>query len=202
MPRDARLQRLLDLSEAAIARRAPEGSATARAAAKVFGALRDRHGEAAAGSSRLPVCRHLGAVYAVGAGSSTVSGLLQAFTGLELELRWRRRTSADPRNRTFWDGHANAMIVGPGGLEARQDVWAGVSLMAPHTVYVDHDHPPEEVYLALSDGAWWNADMDWTEPGPGGLIYNRPGIRHAMRAGAQPFLALWFLPVTVPLNAA
>ena len=37
--------------------------------------------------------------------------------------------------------------------------------------------------------------MDWTDPGMNGLIYNPPGIRHAMRAGAAPFLALWFLPV-------
>ena len=67
--------------------------------------------------------------------------------------------------------------------------------MAPHVTYVDHDHPPEEVYLALSPGEWWNTDMDWTDPGAGGLIYNRPGIRHAMRSGAAPFLALWFLPI-------
>jgi hypothetical protein len=37
--------------------------------------------------------------------------------------------------------------------------------------------------------------MDWTEPGPGGIIYNPPGILHAMRSHAQPMLALWFLPI-------
>lgn len=97
--------------------------------------------------------------------------------------------------RRFWNGHANTMIVGPGGLEARPDVWVGASLMEPHFTYVDHDHPPEEIYLALTEGAWRNSDMEWTEPGPGGVIYNRPGIRHNMRSGAKPFLALWFLPV-------
>jgi hypothetical protein len=28
-----------------------------------------------------------------------------------------------------------------------------------------------------------------------GAVYNPPGIRHAMRSGKGPFLALWFLPV-------
>jgi hypothetical protein len=59
---------------------------------------------------------------------------------------------------------------------------------------VDHDHPPEEVYLSLAPGEWWNAGMDWTDPGARGVIYNPPGIRHAMRSGAGPFLALWLLP--------
>ncbi len=110
-------------------------------------------------------------------------------------LAFRRRKGADPANAAFYDGHANAMILGPGGIEERGDLWIGLTLMAPGTLYVDHDHPPEEVYLALTPGEWWNARMDWTDPGPEGLIYNPPGIRHAMRAGATPFLALWFLPI-------
>jgi hypothetical protein len=60
---------------------------------------------------------------------------------------------------------------------------------------MDHDHAPEEVYLSLSPGEWWNAGMDWTDPGPTGCIYNPPGIKHAMRSGAEPFLALWYLPI-------
>ena len=67
--------------------------------------------------------------------------------------------------------------------------------MAPGVRYVDHDHAPEEVYLALSPGEWWNAAMDWTDPGPAGCIYNPPGIFHAMRSGDGPLLALWYLPL-------
>ena len=32
--------------------------------------------------------------------------------------------------------------------------------------------------------------MDWTAPGPGGLIYNEPGVLHAMRTKAEPLLAI------------
>ena len=87
------------------------------------------------------------------------------------------------------------MICGPGGLEVRDDLWIGATLMAPGVTYVDHKHPPAEVYLSLAPGEWWNAEMPWIDPGLGGFIYNPPGIRHAMRAGPAPFLALWFLPL-------
>ncbi|NJS38999.1 MAG: hypothetical protein HC783_08280, partial [Rhodobacteraceae bacterium] len=118
-----------------------------------------------------------------------------AFAAIEGQLRWARRASATIDEQTFWNGHANAVILGPGGLEARDDLWVGVTVMAPGVDYVDHHHAPEEVYLALSPGEWWNSDMDWTDPGPTGAIYNPPGITHAMRSGTGPFLALWYLPL-------
>ena len=91
------------------------------------------------------------------------------------------------------DGHANALIVGPDGLEPREDARVGVSLMAPAVQYPDHRHPPEEVYVALSPGEWRQGDGPWHAPGPGGLVYNPPGIVHAMRSGKTPLLAIWCL---------
>lgn len=121
--------------------------------------------------------------------------LARAFAPLAGQLAWRRRSSARPEDGAFWSGHANAMIFGPGALEDRPDLWVGATVMAPGTLYPDHSHPPAEVYLPLSPGEWWNSEMDWTDPGPEGFIYNPPGITHAMRAGNTPFLALWFLPL-------
>lgn len=139
---------------------------------------------------RLPVCDWIVPALAMQDGH-----LARAFSRIESLLTWGRRASADPANLAFWDGHANAVILGPGGLEERDDVWVGVTVMAPGVLYPDHDHPPAEVYLPLSHGEWWNSDMNWTDPGVGGFIYNPPGIKHAMRAGPAPFLALWFLPI-------
>ena len=79
------------------------------------------------------------------------------------------------------------------GIEEREDVRVGISLLAPHVRYPDHRHHPEEVYVSLAGGAWWNANMEWTTPGPGGLIYNEPNVLHAMRTEAQPLLAIWCL---------
>jgi quercetin dioxygenase-like cupin family protein len=98
---------------------------------------------------------------------------------------------------TFAAGHANANLLGPypEALERRDDVWVGVSLMAPEITYPDHNHPPEEVYLALSRGYWRQNTHPWHEPGIGGVVYNPPGITHAMRSGPEPFLAIWCLPI-------
>ena len=150
-------------------------------------------GDAGPGPETLPVCDWLAPALAGVAPER--AALAKGFAPLAGRLAWRRRASADPADAVFWNGHANAVILGPQGLEARQDLWVGVTLMAPGVRYADHDHPPEEVYLSLTPGEWWNSAMDWTDPGPTGAIYNPPGIRHAMRAGAGPFLALWFLPL-------
>lgn len=194
--RAPQLQRLVDLCERAIAAAAaaPEIKLAAR---RVFADLARRAAPAGAvAAERLPVCRHFAeAIREAEAGPGPLPELARTLAQLEPHFAWRRRSRADPGNEPFYSGHANALIVGPGGLEDRPDVWIGASLMAPHLTYVDHDHPPEEVYLALTPGQWWNAAMDWTSPGVGGLIYNPPGILHNMRAADTPFLALWFLPV-------
>lgn len=85
------------------------------------------------------------------------------------------------------------MIVGPGGFEARGDVWLSVSLLAPHVRYPDHTHAPEETYLVMSPGEFSQNDGPWFEPGLGGPFYNPPGILRAMRAGDGPLLAFWAL---------
>jgi hypothetical protein len=190
--RPPQLQSFLDHTEAAILAAAKEGSSSRRAALTVFDRCRAGCGtEGNVVPQTLPVCEKLGAALAEGRPVPVAA----VFGELSPRLSWYRRASANPQDARFWDGHANTVIFGQGGLEERRDVWIGATLMDGGVTYVDHDHPPEEVYLALSPGEWWNAEMDWTEPGPGGLIYNPPGIRHAMRSGPLPFLALWFLPL-------
>ena len=85
------------------------------------------------------------------------------------------------------------MIVGPGGLESRNDVHIGVSLLAPNVRYPDHNHAPEEVYLVLSPGRFQHGEFGWFEPGIGGTLYNEPNIRHAMASDEAPLFALWLL---------
>jgi hypothetical protein len=100
---------------------------------------------------RLPVCSHLDDALAVETAHRCLRQLLERFGAIESSLYWRRRTANDgSASANFPGGHANAMILGPGGYEERRDVWLGVSLMAPNVRYPDHDHAPEEVYLVLS----------------------------------------------------
>ena len=149
---------------------------------------RDRPG------SRLPVCAHLDAALAVETERPSLRRLIEAFRAIEPDLEWVRRASFDETaSANFVDGHANAMILGPAGLENRKDVWFGVSLLAPHVRYTDHSHAPEETYLVLSDGEFRQGDGDWFTPGVGGSFYNTPFITHAMRSGDRPLFAFWAL---------
>jgi quercetin dioxygenase-like cupin family protein len=119
--------------------------------------------------------------------------LADGFAGIEPQLGWKIRAGAEMQGERFVNGHANATIIGPEGLEIRNDVWIGVSLLAPHIQYPDHRHPPEEVYVVLSGGQWRQERDPWHEPGIGGLVYNPPNVVHAMRSMELPLLALWFL---------
>ncbi len=123
-----------------------------------------------------------------------VAGSLRA---LAPQLRWSERPGPAPgANDLFAGGHANAMVIGPEGIENRRDLWIGISLLAPGVRYPDHDHAPPEVYLVLTPGRFMHGSKDWFSPGVGGSFYNPPGIMHAMAAEAgQPLVALWVLDV-------
>lgn len=143
--------------------------------------------------SRLPVCACLNEGAEGALADASLRPVTESFLRLEPDLRWR--TSGDRTNASpgFAENHGNTYIVGPGGLERRNDVWLGASLLAPNTRYPDHTHPPEETYLVLSPGEFMHGSDPWFEPGIGGTFYNSPGVMHAMRSGAKPLLALWAL---------
>jgi hypothetical protein len=144
---------------------------------------------------RLPVCAHVGAALSIARrGSPILERLANTFAALEPSLSWRRRPTGGPHASENWpESHANAILVGPQGLEDRSDLLIGVSLLGPNVRYPDHNHEPEEVYLLLSPGRFQHGASGWLEPGTGGTLYNEPNIRHAMASDATPLLALWCL---------
>ena len=101
-------------------------------------------------------------------------------------------------NPDFMSGHINAQIIGPGGLEIRQDVIVGITLMRPELDYPDHQHEPKEIYLVLSNGCWRQNHGDWHSPDLGGLVYNPNNIMHGMQSQESPLMALWCLPLDQP----
>lgn len=174
---------------------APQSSPATTAGQRIFDRLETRNETSnAVEPVRLPVCQYLGQALATARrGPACLGVIADAFERIEPHLAWYRRVGSDALGAPFHDGHGNALIVGPGGLEERTDVWVGASLMAPDVVYPDHQHPPEEVYVVLSSGEWRQDDGSWVEPGVGGIHYNPPGIVHAMRAGSAPLFAIWLL---------
>jgi hypothetical protein len=167
---------------------------------RIYGALQTPRPAGSDVAKRLPVCRYLGETLATArTASASLARVADAFAALEPSLAWRARPSGGPFASDNWpEGHANAMVVGPKGLEHREDVAIGASLLAPDVRYPDHNHEPEEVYLVLSPGRFQHGDSGWFEPGPGGTLYNRPNIKHAMASDEAPLLALWCLWIGKP----
>lgn len=192
--RDLRLEAFLENLARALVGRTDDGPAEA-ALEKIFHALRSVRPADQPEAQRLPVCAYLADATATArAHSSTIAAVVDNFIGLEPLLRWAPRASSGPFASESWPGgHANATIVGRGGLEPRDDVQIGVSLLAPRVRYPDHRHGPEEVYLVLSSGRFKHGASPWFEPGIGGSLHNEPHINHAMASDELPLLAIWCL---------
>ncbi|WP_236045439.1 dimethylsulfonioproprionate lyase family protein [Pseudooceanicola endophyticus] len=150
------------------------------------------HGPIAARTAPV-VDRYLAPALARAGGTAAVAPLIEAIGTLVPQLCWRPRADGPNASEGFSAAHANAMIAGPGGLQDRQDIWIGLSLLAPETRYPDHAHSPEETYLTLSPGEFRVGSVDWFTPGIGGSFYVPPAETHAMKSGDTPLLALWAL---------
>jgi quercetin dioxygenase-like cupin family protein len=189
------LQRFLDAMREAVAAQSPSLGSAAPVADRIFGALGRAAPEAGdITEGRLPACVHLAkAPAAARAAPPSAARAADAFAAIEPTRQWKRRFNAESPGSHFAGNHANAVIVGPGGLEPRDDVLVGVSLMAPRLHYPDHRHPPEEIYLVLSKGQWRQGEGPWHEPGPGQVVFNPSNVVHAMRSADAPLLAIWCL---------
>ena len=194
--RDQALQAFLDALKAAIEAGKDSASPQAATAAKrAFAALEAPGDAAAPPRETVPATRYIkGAL--TDSQKGPAAALAEAFERIEPRLAWRRRPDRETSDPNFPNAHASTVIIGDGGIEMRDDVRIGVSLLAPNTFYPDHHHPPEEVYVVLTEGAWRQGDGPWNERDPGTLVYNTPNITHAMQSGSKPLLAIWTLPMT------
>jgi mannose-6-phosphate isomerase-like protein (cupin superfamily) len=193
--RNKNLQCFIDAAEAGIQARATDFPAAMVLSARIFSALK-APGGTKVGSlpARLPACGHLETAFSQARnGPAPIPALTDAFAALEPELAWDRRHETDQNGGSFYDNHANAIIVGAGGLEVRNDVRIGVSLTAPGIDYPRHRHPPEELYVVLSGGKWMQNDNPLALKQSGDLVHNPPNVWHAMQAADAPLLAIWCL---------
>ena len=118
-------------------------------------------------------------------GPEPVQHVAGALRALDARLAWGPRPGSEG-GPAFRDAHANAVLAGADGLERREDVRIGVSLVAPRTDYPKHNHPPEELYFVLAPGDWWREDLGWRAR-PAGSHPAQPAPRLARHAhGRNP----------------
>ena len=195
--RNADLENLLAALEAALKRAAEPGSGVATAIDEASRRWRTAGAPETPPTDKAPVYACFDAAVA-GAVGTDAEPVAKALATVAPELAWRTRPDRESDDPNFSKAHANAVLVGEGGLENRSDLRIGVSLLAPNTFYPNHRHPPEEVYVALSPGDWRQNEDAWMTPGPGGLVHNPPNIWHSMRSGPAPLLAIWTLLMDGP----
>ena len=194
MKRSDALSRFLDTARDTLFALLEAGTPAGDAAQRITGALAASTGRIVPSMVEAPpACRYMGAALERARGVDSVAALAAVLSDLVPELAWRRRPGAEAHGEAFREGHANALIVGPGGLEQREDVLVGASLVAPGVRYIDHHHLPEEIYIVMSEGEWYREGKGWYVPGAGGTVYHPPSVVHAMRAGDAPLLAVWML---------
>lgn len=191
MSRLPQLQVALDAAGSALRARATKGGSPA-SIERILKAV-EAQGAPGVEPSRLPVCDWFDAATRQLPEAVDLARLITSLCDLFPHMAWRTRTADSTASAGFSDNHANAMLVGPGGIENHRQAWIGLSLLAPGTRYPDHRHSPEETYLVLSPGQFRQDTADWFEPGVGGSFYNPPNILHAMRSKDVPLLALWAL---------
>jgi len=105
-------------------------------------------------------------------------------------LRWRQNPTY--RDASFLARYAYCELVGPKGHVHVDHVSAGLLALAPGTHYLSHAHPADEVYHLLSGASeWQRGDEPWTHRVPGARIEHPSNVPHAMRARAEPLLALY-----------
>lgn len=139
-----------------------------------------------------PAARWLARALA-GARSGPLAPLAAGLAALEPDLCWLQNPnySAASMGQTF-DNYAYVELAGPGRCFESADIRLGFLLLGPQSHYPDHCHPAEEAYHVVSGTAeWWREDTGWTARQAGALIHHAPLVRHAMRTGEEPLLALY-----------
>jgi dimethlysulfoniopropionate lyase len=212
LDRNTTLQHFIDATQAAIRARATDHPGMMPMADRVFSALENagnapepaatrstqdigaRPSAARSPASRLPACRFFNsALDAARSGPGPIPVLAESLNTIEPDLTWFRRAGITPQDGEFYDSHANAIIVGKGGLAPHDAVTLGISLLAPGMPYPRHRHPPGELYVVLSSGKWMQNDGPLVGRGSGDLVCNGPNDWHAMQATDAPLLAVWCL---------
>jgi hypothetical protein len=118
--------------------------------------------------------------------------LAQALVDCAPHLHWKQMYGPDEFGPYFTDNYAHIALIGPNGHYMSDRIAAGLVLYGPGIDYPDHWHVAEEIYIPLTGTGLWSRDGDaFTARGAGELIFHASNMRHAMKIGEAPLVALW-----------
>lgn len=182
----ARIQRLLDATQALVEDKVVDGDSLARS-------IRETTVSAPLLiPKRLPACRHLQPALALADGASeAIAEALAPVAGL---FHWVQNPNYTAANMGagFMENYAYADLVGNRGLIGGDGYALGVLLFGPGLTYPPHAHPANEVYYVVGGTAEWRSgDNPWTRCAPGSIIHHSSGLTHATKTGSEPLLALY-----------
>ncbi|MEH6630303.1 MAG: dimethylsulfonioproprionate lyase family protein [Halopseudomonas aestusnigri] len=189
------LQHLIDLLRDTFEAEVQPSEDVSRVSKTIFSALERKIGVVGNPEPRrLEACSYIeSALDTMRLGPPSLNRIAGALLAIEPKLKWYRPTILNRPTDDGYDSIVNAILIGPNGLEQRDDVMIGLTIMGPQTLYPNHQHLPEEIYRVLSEGEWRQNDGPWHEPGLGGTVYNLSNIVHAFRSKSRPLCAIWCL---------
>ncbi|WP_374381287.1 dimethylsulfonioproprionate lyase family protein [Dongia sp.] len=136
----------------------------------------------------LPVQRHWPA-----AGAGDELGRWIAEIGQDLGTAWRQNPNyrAAPPSTGFLDNYGYLECAGPEAPYCTPHLRLGLLLLGPRTLYPQHHHPAEEIYLPLGPGRWWKDGEGWQARVAGDVIHHPPMCGHATESGDAPLAAIY-----------
>lgn len=119
--------------------------------------------------------------------------LLMRLAESRSELRWGQTYTAAELGEQFMANYGWMELFGTRGHFVNDAIAAGFLVLGPHTLYPDHQHVAEELYLPLTPGTEWKKGEGlFIVRRAGEAIHHSSGISHAVRTGSEPLVALYF----------
>ncbi len=127
------------------------------------------------------------------AGAQDELGRLMAQVDRALDIGWRQNPNyrAKPPSADFLENYGYLECAGPEAPYRYPDLRLGLLLLGPNTLYPQHRHPAEEIYLPLGPGRWWKEGEGWQMRTSGDVIHHPPMCGHATQSEEAPLAAIY-----------
>lgn len=105
---------------------------------------------------------------------------------------WGQTYQAEDFGEAFLENYGWLEVFGARGHFVHAGIAGGLLLLGPNTLYPEHRHLAEEIYLPLTGGSDWRMDGEpFRSRRAGEIVNHASNVGHAMRTGAEPLLALY-----------